>query len=1009
MKAAKNFKTRQLQRTALALALGLGFSGVALAQSTTGSVFGQAPVAAGETVIVRSESGVTRTATIDAQGHYSISSLPVGTYTVTLQKNGEVVSTRDNVTVRVSSGTEISFGAAASQNTKTLEGVTVTAGAIPAIDVTSVDSRTVITAEQLRQLPLGRSTEAIALLAPGAVAGSSAFANFAGPTGNALVSFGGAGITENAYYINGMNVTDPLNGLGGIDLPYGSIDQMEVLSGGYSAAYGRSDGGVLNQIGKRGTNDWHFGGQVLYTPDWAKSDPVNINFPAANSNAGQVYQYRKDNKTTNTVESAYVGGPLIKDKLFLFASVEGSKTAGESVGATSSSPKVTNYSYQDPKWYAKLDWNINDTNHLEVTGASTKHSYAGNIYNYDYTAHSYGDFVQADQHTANKASMWIAKYTGYLTDDLTVSAQYGEQVTDLYSDIGNGFDPNLIAILGATNQNPALSGGGGGITNNQTVLTTTDPSHQTKGANYRLDLTYVLGDHTITAGIDNQRTRDLNDGDFIPTNAGYAWEYDVTATPTTEILAGQVDAPAAYPGGAGGYFVDKYVYKTAASIQVEQRAQYIEDTWQVNDRWMVKAGLRNDQFTNYNNDGKAYIRQTKPQWAPRLGVSWDVNGDSSFKIYGNAGRYYLALPTSVALRGASGSLYTREYYSYTGIDPTTGYPTGLTPINTVKGPGAPISSNNEYGQSPDPATVTAKNLKAQFQDEYIAGFDKKFNDSWTYGAKLTYRRLGNLIDDTCNYELYAAKANALGLDTTNLRGCYFFNPGRGAVFQVPNGTGGYGDLTLSSAELGFAKAKRDYYSANLYLEHPFDGTWWGKISYTYSKNYGNSEGQVRSDIGQTDIAATVDWDFPTLMYYAGGRLSNDRKHQLKIYGAYKVAPEWTVSGNIAVISGAPSNCLGAYGPSQSYPAYGGPYYHWCGGTPAPGGTGGDTPWTKTVSLNVEYRPNFADKKLAFNVQVNNLFDDQGVTQYYDYFTSNYRRVRTTTTPRYVRFGVTYDY
>ena len=63
-----------------------------------------------------------------------------------------------------------------------------------------------------------------------------------------------------------MNVTDPLNGLGGIDLPYGSIEQLEVLSGGYGAAFGRSDGGVLNQVGKRGTNEWHFGAQVLYTP-----------------------------------------------------------------------------------------------------------------------------------------------------------------------------------------------------------------------------------------------------------------------------------------------------------------------------------------------------------------------------------------------------------------------------------------------------------------------------------------------------------------------------------------------------------------------------------------------------------------------------------------------------------------------------------------------------------------------------------------------------------------------
>ena len=571
------------------------------------------------------------------------------------------------------------------------------------------------------------------------------------------------------------------------------------------------------------------------------------------------------------------------------------------------------------------------------------------------------------------------------------------------------FNADLIAVLSPDQQNPAYSDGGSDIGNTQTILTTTDPSHQTKGTNYRLDVTYVLGDHTLTAGIDNQRTQDLNDGDYIPTNAGYAWEYNKLKDPTSQILENLVDAPANYPGGATGYYVAKYRYRTAASVRVDQRAQYIEDSWQVNDRWLVKLGLRNDQFTNYNSDGQAYIRQTKPQWAPRVGFSWDVNGDSSFKVYGNAGRYYLALPTSVALRGASGSYYTREFYTYTGIDPATGYPTGLTAINTAKGPGAQISENNEYGQSPDPRTVTATSLKAQYQDEYILGFDKQLNQAWTYGAKATYRSLKNEIDDTCNYQLFFAKAQAEGLDTTNLRGCYFFNPGRGATFQLPDGNGGYGQLHITKEEFGFPQAKRNYYGLNLYLEHPFDGTWWGRVDYTYSKSYGNSEGQVRSDIGQSDIAATVDWDYPTLMQYAGGILHNDRKHQLKVYGGYQITPEWNVSGNLALISGAPYSCLDAYGPNGTYPAYTGPYYHWCNGKPAPSGTAGRLPWQKILSLNVEYRPAFADHKLAFNANIYNVFNSQQPTYVYEYNLTSYLRPRGFTTPRYVRFGVTYDF
>lgn len=992
------------RRTALALALGMSVSGLAFGQATTGSIFGQVPAGSADTVVVKSASGLTRQVAVDASGRYSVDSLPLGTYTVSIERAGQIVDSRSHVTMRVGSGTEVSFTPGGSANARDLSAVTVTANALPAIDVTGVDSRTVITSQQLAALPLARSAEAIALLAPGAVPGSS---RFAGTNGNTLVSFGGSSVTENAYYINGMNVTDPLNGLGGISLPYGSIDQVEILSGGYGAAYGRSDGGVISEVGKRGTNEWHFGGQILYTPDWGRADPVNRVYPAKNAEAGQLRQYRNDDKGSAVVESAYVGGPLIKDKLFLFASVEASRSASQTTSAKSSAATVDRYEYRDPKWYGKLDWNINDSNILELTGASTKHAYSGNTYAYDYGTRKRGDFISADTHTKNAASMWIAKYTGYITDDLTISAQYGKQVTDMYTQLPDSFDPTLIAVLGGSAQDPLLNGGvSGGITNNQTITDVVDNSaHQLRGANYRIDLTYRLGDHTITAGIDNQRTQDLNDGKKIATNEDFMWEYqDQSTAPNSEISEGGVSAP-----GGRGYYVDKYRRSTSASVRVEQRAQYIEDTWQVTDRWLVKLGLRNDQFTNFNSDGVPYLRQTKPQWAPRLGFSWDVNGDSSFRVYGNAGRYYLALPTSVALRGASGSLFTREYYNYTGIDPKTGYPTGLTPINTVSGPGVPYSENLEYGQSPDPKTVTVKSLTAQYQDEYIAGFDKKFNDNWVYGAKLTYRSLKNQIDDTATPELLKAKAIAAGLDPSDLRGSYFFNPGRAATFVVPDGKGGYGEVRLSNAELGFDHAKRNYYGLNLYLEHPFDGKWYGKVSYTFSRSYGNTEGQVKSDTGQDDIAATQDWDYPSLMDLANGRMANDRTHQLKIYGGYQVTPEWLVAGNVLVTSGGPTDCMGLYGPQQTTPAYGGPYYHWCGGKPVPAGTAGDTPWTKLVSLNVEYRPRFADHKLAFNVDVFNVFNEQKPTVLYPYYLSNYRLVQASQAPRYVRFGVTYDF
>ncbi len=797
MSSHKNFTTAQLRRTTLAIGLGLCLVGTgALAQSTTGSIFGQAQ--AGETVLVKSTSGITRQVAVDSTGHYAVSSLPLGDYTVSLQRDGQVVDSRSNVTLRVGSGTEVSFGG---QNAQNLSAVTVQANALPTIDVSGVDSRTVITAEQLARLPLARSAEAIALLAPGVVAGSGLFTN---PTGGSVVSFGGSSVTENAYYINGFNTTDPLSGFGGITLPYGAIDQQEIMSGGYGAAYGRSDGGVISQVGKRGTNEWHFGGQIQWIPTDLQSDPKNWYYVNKDGSQGKIRQNRKNNKSWTTTVDAYVGGPLIQDKLFLFAAVEAERRQGESTG-TNVAPFVNHYRYDNPKWYGKLDWNITDSNILELTGASNKSSYQGVFNDYDYATGTEGGFNSNDTHTKNGADVYSAKFTSYITDDLTVSALYGKMKGTWYSSVAD-YDPTYPYLFGVADQNPLY----GPISNSQTVSTINLPGHASTNTNLRIDLSYKLGDHTLTAGIDNQDQKNIQGGTKFPDGGlGYAWEYNPSDDPTAYITGGPgtaqpgadwqnspwVDAPANYAGGEDGYYVAKYQYHDNASVRVAQRAQYIEDSWQINDRWLVKLGLRNDQFTNYNAVGEPYLRLTSPQLAPRVGFSWDVNGDSSFKVYGNAGRYYLALPTSVALRSAGTSLYTRTYYTYTGID-ANGIPTGLTPINTSNGAGQPLSANGEYGQPRDPKTSASTNLKSEYQDEYILGFDKKLGDSWVYGAKATYRNLRNAIDDIGDNISIIAKMNAMGIDpnsydATRVPASILINPGSTSYFNIPKLAGGY--------------------------------------------------------------------------------------------------------------------------------------------------------------------------------------------------------------------------
>ncbi|MFT3761824.1 MAG: TonB-dependent receptor [Pseudoxanthomonas sp.] len=1003
----RHVRRPSLRSTALASALLAALPLGAWAQSTTGSIYGQTAGVEHGSIVFESDSGLRREVGVDANGRYQSPQLPLGTYRVTLLKDGQQVESREGVQLRVGSSIEVSFGGEG--GVQTLESVQVSGARVVPIDITSVDSRTVITREQLRNLPLGRSSEAIALLAPGVIGNSGGFRS---ATGNSLVSFGGSSAAENAYYINGFNTTDPLKGLGGLTLPYGAIEQQEIYTGGYSAQYGRSDGGVINAVGRRGSNDWHFGGQVIWEPGSLKSDADDVLYtnglPAAPV-AGNLFRPDSRNSSWSRTASAYFGGPVIKDTLFVFFAAEQEQAEGVQVGdvayATTDYPYLR-YTEKSPRMYGKIDWRITDSHLLELTGVSSKYKTSGTAYDYDYSTMRRDDYLTNADDTEQGGKLFSAKYTGYFGDNLSLSVLYGRMHTRNYAK-AYGADNPLPYIWGLEDANPDLLAASGYTgAGRQTVGSVSDPDQGNRTNNFRVDLGYTLGNHQITVGIDNQNAKAIKIGDS-DSGPGYSWEYGLS-DPFTPVTDG-VDPTAGHANGADGYYVSKGIYSSLNTVRSTQRAQYIEDKWQVSERLLLSLGLRNDQFTNYNSAGQAYIRQTSPQLAPRLGFSWDVNGDSSFKVYGNAGRYYLGLPLNPSINSAGAVTQIFEYYTYAGID-GNGLPTDLEALGTV-------SPNNYYGQLPDPKTVTAKGIDPEYQDEYILGFTRSMLDNaWVYGVKLTRRVLRSAIDDYCDVDRVIGKAESMGYEIDSSNSCYLFNPGKTNTFVLRDIDGNYVDVPMTSEEMDFGQLKRKYYGAEFTLEHPFDGHWYGMASYVFSRSYGNSEGQLRSDIRQTFSSTTQDWDYAEIMENTNGVTNNDHKHQLKAFGYYQIAPEWQVSGSLALISGAPKVCLGYYGENRTDPAGYGGIYHYCDGQPSPPGSHGRLPWLRQFDLGVTWKPGFGDGKLAFSANVFNLFDGKSATNVYvrgesapNVANPRYGQTMVAQQPRYVRLSVTYDF
>src|SRR5690606_37084846 len=163
--ASNNF-AKGLKRSALTVALGVCFVGGVNAQTNTaGAVTGRA--AAGDTITVTNPAtGFSRTITVTGDGGYRFSQLPTGQYQVS--RNGEAPR---SVTVNVGSAATVDVVTAGGDAT-TLDTVTVIgSGAINPIDVSSVESTTILTAEQIAKIPVPRDTTSVALLAPGTVRG----------------------------------------------------------------------------------------------------------------------------------------------------------------------------------------------------------------------------------------------------------------------------------------------------------------------------------------------------------------------------------------------------------------------------------------------------------------------------------------------------------------------------------------------------------------------------------------------------------------------------------------------------------------------------------------------------------------------------------------------------------------------------------------------------------------------------------------------------------------------
>ena len=285
------------------VAISLGATRAASAQSNTaGAVQGvvtdkaSGEPLAGVTVVATSTAlQGTASAITEADGTYKITNLPPGTYVVTFYY-ADITVKRTNVPVSVSKTTPAYVKIDQNQ----AQGEVIEIKGTPTIDTTSASQGITLDQNYTRNIPIpGRTFES----ALGAAAGSA---------GDGLgVSFSGSTSLENQYVVDGVNTTGLTYGTVGSPIINDFIEEIEIITGGYQAEYGRSTGGVVNVVTQSGTNEFHGTVFTQFTNDFLARDPTRNPTQATPIDAESSLLYDASFGFT-------LGGPIIKDKLWFF-------------------------------------------------------------------------------------------------------------------------------------------------------------------------------------------------------------------------------------------------------------------------------------------------------------------------------------------------------------------------------------------------------------------------------------------------------------------------------------------------------------------------------------------------------------------------------------------------------------------------------------------------------------------------------------------------------------------
>jgi len=218
-------------------------------------------------------------------------------------------------------------------------------------------------------------------------------------------------------------------------------------------------------------------------------------------------------------------------------------------------------------------------------------------------------------------------------------------------------------------------------------------------------------------------------------------------------------------------------------------------------------------------------------------------------------------------------------------------------------------------------------------------------------------------------------------------------------------------LRTWESRYGFPEPERKYYALELTFRRRFADRWMLQGAYTWSHLYGNFEGYVNSDVGQSQAGLNQTFDYPGLVDNGSGDMPQDRRHNLKLFGSYSFDGGLQLGGNLWFQTGRPINCQGVH-PTDAWAASYSVASFYCQGQPVPRGSVGTTDDAYALDLMAKYDFDLGRTDLYVRLDVFNLTDANAVTEVDESgdldtggVNDSYLAATRFQPPRSVRFGV----